>query len=144
MQSERNILIQNGKKFTPPPSTFLMYHNVINYSLNAIIFIGPSGSGDVIVPMNMEAESRITNNTITIPGPVLNISGQSEGEVGIFFSYYTTPILFPLAVENDTNSSDVVDSAVIGASVVGDPLRNLTSNITIILQSMRIQEGLVS
>ena len=95
------------------------------------------------MPMNMEAESRITNNTITIPGPVLNISGQSEGEVGIFFSYYTTPILFPLAVENDTNSSDVVDSAVIGASVVEQKLHNLTSNITIVLQSFRIQEGLV-
>ena len=97
-----------------------------------------------MVPMNMDAETRITNNTITIPGPVLNISGESEGEVGIFFSYYTTPILFPLAVENDTNSSDVVDSAVIGASVVGEPLHNLTNNITIVLQSMRIQEGLVS
>ena len=97
-----------------------------------------------MVPMNMEDETRITNNTITIPGPALNIPGQSGGEVGIFFSYYTTPILFPLAVENDTNSSDVVDSAVIGASVVGVKLRNLTNNITIVLQSMRIQEGLVS
>ena len=95
-------------------------------------------------PMGMEAKTRITNNTITIPGPALNISGQSEGEVGIFFSYYNTPILFPLAVENDTNSSDVVDSAVIGASVAGAELRNLTNNITIVLQSMRIQEGLVS
>ena len=94
--------------------------------------------------MNMEAETRITNNTITIPGPVLNISGESEGEVGIFFSYYTTPILFPLAVENDTNSSDVVDSAVIGAFIAGPQLHNLSTNVTIVLQSMRIQEGLVS
>ena len=92
----------------------------------------------------MKTKSRITNNTISIPGPVLSISGESGGEVGIFFSYYTTPILFPLAVGNDTNSSDVVDSAVIGASVVGEKLRNLINNITILLQSMRIQEGLVS
>ena len=95
-------------------------------------------------PIGMEAETRTTNNTISIPGPVLNISGESEGEVGIFFSYYTTPILFPLAVENDTNSSDVVDSAVIGASVAGSQLRNLSTNVTIVLESMRIQEGLVS
>ena len=96
-----------------------------------------------MVPMNMEAETRITNNTISIPGPVLDFSGQSEGEVGIFFSYYTTPILFPLAVENDTNSSDVVDSAVIGASVAGTELHSLNTNVTIVLQSMRKQEGLV-
>ena len=95
-------------------------------------------------PMNMKTKSRITDNTITIPGPVLNISGESGGEVGIFFSYYTTPILFPLAVENDTNSSDVVDSAVIGASVAGTELRNLNNNVTIVLQSMRVQQGLVS
>ena len=106
--------------------------------------VGLSGSGDMMVPMNMEAETRITNNTISIPGPVLNISGESGGEVGIFFSYYTTPILFPLAVENDINSSDVVDSAVIGASVAGTELRNLNNNVTIVLQSMRIQQGLVS
>ena len=98
----------------------------------------------MVQPIGMEAETRITNNTISIPGPVLNISGESEGEVGIFFSYYTTPILFPLAVENDTNSSDVVDSAVIGASVVGTELHNLTNNVTIVLQSKRILEGLVS
>ena len=97
-----------------------------------------------MVPMNMEDETRITNNTIAIPGPALNISGQSGGEIGIFFSYYTMPVLFPLAVGNDTNSSDIVDSAVIGASVVEEKLRNLTNNITIVLQSMRIQEGLVS
>ena len=97
-----------------------------------------------MVPMNMEAETKITKNTITIPGSILNISGESEGEVGIFFSYYTTPILFPLAVENDTNSTDVVDSAIIGASVAGTELRNLSTNITIVLQSKRIQEGLVS
>ena len=95
-------------------------------------------------PMGMKTESRITNNTITIPGPVLNTSGESGGEVGIFFSYYTTPILFPLAVGNDTNSSDVVDSVVIGASVAGTELRNLNNNVTIVLQSMRIQQGLVS
>ena len=92
-------------------------------------------------PMGMEAE---INNTITIPGPALNISGESGGEVGIFFSYYTTPILFPLAVGNDTNSSDVVDSAVIGASVAGTELRDLNNNVTIVLQSMRIQQRLVS
>ena len=97
-----------------------------------------------MVPMNMEAETRITNNTISIPGPVLNISGESGGEVGIFFSYYTTPILFPLAVEKDTNSYDMVDSAVIGASVAGTVLFNLNNNVTIVLQSMRIQQGLVS
>ena len=97
-----------------------------------------------MVPMNMEAKTKITKNTITIPGSILNISGESEGEVGIFFSYYTTPILFPLAVENDTNSTDVVDSAIIGASVAGTELRNLSTNITIVLQSKRIQEGLVS
>ena len=123
--------------------SFLYYSNVIEL-LVIIIYIGPSGSGDMVQPMGMEAETRITNNTITIPGPALNISGQSEGEVGIFFSYYTTPILFPLAVENDTNSSDVVDSAVIGASVAGTELRNLSTNVTIVLESMRIQEGLVS
>ena len=95
-------------------------------------------------PMGMKTENRITNNTISIPGPVLKISGESEGEVGIFFSYYTTPILFPLAVGNDTNSSDIVDSAVIGASVAGTELRNLNNNVTIVLQSMRIQQGLVS
>ena len=95
-------------------------------------------------PMNMKTKSRITDNTITIPGPVLNISGESGGEVGIFFSYYTTPILFPLAVGNDTNSSDVVDSAVIGASVAGTELHDLNNNITIVLQSMRIQQRLVS
>ena len=94
--------------------------------------------------MNMKTKSRITNNTISIPGPVLNISGESGGEVGIFFFYYTTPILFPLAVGNDTNSYDVVDSGVIGASVAGTELRNLNNNVTIILQSMKIQQGLVS
>jgi len=85
-----------------------------------------------------------TNNSIAIPGSALNISGD---QVGIFFSYYTTPILFPLAVANDSNTSDVVDSAVIGATVAageGQELLNLEDPVVIKLQSTRIQQKLVS
>jgi len=85
-----------------------------------------------------------TNNSIAIPGSALNVSGD---QVGIFFSYYTTPILFPLAVENDSNTSDIVDSAVIGATVAvgeGQDLLNLRDPVVIKLQSTRIQQKLVS
>ena len=101
-----------------------------------------SGSGETVQPIG--DETSLTNNSIAIPGSALNISGD---QVGIFFSYYTTPILFPLAVANDSNTSDIVDSAVIGATVAvgeGQDLLNLRDPVVIKLQSTRIQQKLVS
>ena len=101
-----------------------------------------SGLGEGVQPN--ENDTSITNNSVAIPGSALNISGD---QVGVFFSYFTTPILFPLAVANDSNTSDVVDSAVIGATVAvdeGQELVNLKDPVMIQLQSTRIQLKLVS
>ena len=101
-----------------------------------------SGLGEGVQPN--ENDTSITNNSVAIPGSALNVSGD---QVGVFFSYFTTPILFPLAVANDSNTSDVVDSAVIGATVAvdeGQELVNLKDPVMIQLQSTRIQQKMVS
>ena len=101
-----------------------------------------SGLGEGVQPN--ENDTSFTNDSVAIPGSALNVSGD---QVGVFFSYFTTPILFPLAVANDSNTSDVVDSAVIGATVAvdeGQELVNLKDPVIIKLQSTRIQLNLVS
>ena len=120
--------------------TFVIY--MWKVYLPPVLLTESSGSGDATQPIG--DETSLTNNSIAIPGSALNISGE---QVGIFFSYYTTPILFPLAVANDTNTSDIVDSAVIGATVVAgerQDLLNLRDPVVIKLQSTRIQQKLVS
>ena len=54
----------------------------------------------------------------------------SEKDVGLVFTYYNSPSLFPLADKNNSNSSTVVGTSVIGAIVGGG---NHTGNVTIIL-----------
>ena len=54
----------------------------------------------------------------------------SEKDVGLVFTYYNSPSLFPLADKNNSNSSTVVGTSVIGAIVGGG---NRTGNVTIIL-----------
>jgi len=120
--------------------TFVIYMWKVH--LPPVLLTESSGSGGAVQPIG--DETSLTNNSIAIPGSALNISGD---QVGIFFSYYTTPILFPLAVENDSNTSDIVDSAVIGATVAvgeGQDLLNLRDPVVIKLQSTRIQQKLVS
>ena len=89
----------------------------------------------------------LLNSSINLPGVTFN---DSEGDVGIFFSSYSTPILFPLALEEGmlpNETSDVIDSAVIGATVVqggnvsSDEVKDLEQPVNITLISSRIQGG---
>ena len=81
----------------------------------------------------------------------LNISSTTfnttESEVGIFFSFYITPVLFPLAIPEGFNRStynDTIDSSVIGATVAGMELMDLPEPVVITIISTRIQNHLVS
>ena len=81
-------------------------------------------------------------NSISIPAGVFNIT---DSEIGIFFSFYNTPVLFPLAIPEGVNeSNDTIDSSVIAAEVPGINITNLTSPVEIVLTSERIQSGMVS
>jgi len=82
-----------------------------------------------------------TNNSITIPGSALDISWDQLG-IYLLLLHHTHPV--PIA--NDSNTSDVVDSAIIGATVAvdeGQDLVNFEDPVVIKLQSTRIQQKLV-
>ena len=85
-----------------------------------------------------------SNASIEIPPIAFNGTG---GNVGIFFTRYSTSILFPLAVPNgtlDNETNDTIDSVVIAATVAGMEISNLPEPVVITLTSNRIQDGLVS
>ena len=52
---------------------------------------------------------------------------KSEQEVGLFFSFYTSPILFPLA--NGSSVNDTIGSSVIAVFVAGGQISNLDNPV---------------
>ena len=52
--------------------------------------------------------------------------------VGLVFSLYKTPVLFPLA--NDTKNFSEIISSVVAASVAEENIANLSEPITVLLQ----------
>ena len=85
------------------------------------------------------------NISISISPEVFNISGESE--VGLVFTSYPSPILFPLSPPPSTqvNESEyVADSAVLGFTIPDREVKDLTEKIQITLQSFRAQDGMVS
>ena len=80
--------------------------------------------------------------------PAAAFTGVSDESIGTVFSFYATPILFPLRLptgftENDTQTF-VVDSSVIGAKLVIDrKVSNLRQPVRISLISFRATENLV-
>ncbi len=77
------------------------------------------------------------NSSIMVPGLAFD---DSNG--GISFTSYDTPILFPLTVQgvlpNETTQS--IDSVVIGASLGGESIRNLAEPVEIRLISPRVSQ----
>lgn len=83
--------------------------------------------------------------SISIPPEVFNISSEDSAEIGLVFTSYATPILFPLLNATfDNESQYVTDSVVLGFSVPGVEVKELNKNVTVTLQSFRAQNGLVS
>ena len=83
----------------------------------------------------------VTEASLELPRLPIN------GTVGVFFTFYTTPILFPLASPEETASNetnDIIDSAVIGASIAGRSIQGLEDPIVITQSSSRIRLGMVS
>lgn len=86
----------------------------------------------------MTESTAFSNITINIPPEAFN---RSVGQ--IFFTAYSTSILFPLVLPNDLEVSDRVDSSVIGATVCtndGKQVRGLSEPVTIRLRSYRIMD----
>lgn len=86
--------------------------------------------------LNMTTESASTAKTldngqvgrIFLPGSLF-----TRPNLGLFFSLYSTPVLFPLA--NDSREFDAIASPVIAATVTGGvAVTNLSEPITILLQ----------
>ncbi len=56
----------------------------------------------------------------------------NESDVSLFFTFYETPVLFPLG--SATPPTITVGSAIIGATISGQEIQNLTDPITIFLE----------
>ena len=56
----------------------------------------------------------------------------NKTNVGLVFSQYKTPVLFPLT--NDSKNVSEIVSSVVAASVAGENITNLSEPITILLQ----------
>ncbi len=81
--------------------------------------------------MNCSDEMRNRDEAcITLPPLVFE---DSEKDIGLVFTYYDSPSLFPLANKNNPNSSTVVGTSVIGAIAGRGNVMNDTGNVTIIL-----------
>ena len=57
---------------------------------------------------------------------------ESLGNASVFFTFYETPIFFPLA--EGSREDIVVGTSVIAATVAGNDIMNLQENVTILLQ----------
>ena len=68
---------------------------------------------------------------LMLPPEVLDQNSEQE-EVGLFFSFYSSPILFPLA--NGSSVNDTVGSSVIAASVAGMQISNLDNPVQFSLE----------
>ena len=66
-----------------------------------------------------------------------------EGDVGIVQTSYSTPILFQLQPNEDSNDNITVDTEVIGLSFVNGKLENTSEPVEITLQSTRMRQGMV-
>ena len=70
--------------------------------------------------------------SLFLPPSLFRGIGTNDTEIGLFFSFYTTQFLFPLA--NKQNSTALTVSPVVGGSVTGQTIMDLIEPITITLQ----------
>ena len=93
----------------------------------------------------LDAIDAFANVSIKLPGEAFNST--SDSEVGLVFTAYTTPILFPLADPDEDGNytmNNTIDSNIVGASLAGKTVANLTQGVIITLQSIRALTAQVS
>lgn len=79
-------------------------------------------------------------SSIEVPPNAFNESNSSY-----VFNHYNQPVLFPLVFDpDDVNVTIVTDSEVIGFTIPGETVVNLTTPIQYRVQSLRGREGLVN
>ena len=82
-------------------------------------------------PAVSEDENRIAS--IQLPSSLFEQVGGANTSIGLVFTLYLEPVLFPLA--DDTPSNSEIRTPVIGALLGGIPtVENLTQPVTIVLK----------
>ena len=77
-----------------------------------------------------------------IPSNILIPPSLLERDVGVIQTGYSTPILFQLIPDENDNGT-IVDTEVIGVSVVDMEITNASEFVLIQLQSMTLREGIM-
>ena len=83
-------------------------------------------------PTNYDSERyQYTNISIYLPPNVFNQLNSTD--VGLLYSFYDTPMLFPLRVDTENNYPEIA-SPVIGVSLAqAEPVVNLTEDIVMVV-----------
>ncbi len=105
-------------------------------SVNVIILSVATNSTDP------ETNIEIVASRIEIPPDAFR-----EPDTPYVFNHYNEPVLFPLVIPDDVNASEfdmVADSEVIGFTIPGVTIMNLSKPIKYTVQSFRGRNGLVS
>ena len=89
----------------------------------------------------------VTRVDISISVPPEAFEKSNGSDVGLVFTSYPTPILFPLSPPTPSMPVSeydfVVDSAVLGFTIPEIEVKDLNDKVEITLQSLRAQAGMV-
>ena len=90
----------------------------------------------VTVSTDTETEDLSTDQSALIALPAILFEEINATDVGIFFTFYERPVLFPLRgnLTVEVNVTRAIGTTVIGATVAGQIFANLSEPIVIILR----------
>ena len=90
----------------------------------------------VMVSADAETEDLSTDQSALIALPTILFEEINATDVGIFFTFYERPILFPLRgnLTVEVNVTRAIGTTVIGATVAGQILEGLSEPIIIVLR----------
>ena len=76
------------------------------------------------------SQNSIEGASITLPPELFNTT--PDGDIGLAFMSYDTPTLFPLSNGGSRSARFSIASSVTGATVAGQTISDLSTNITVV------------
>ena len=99
-----------------------------------------SETGDIVEPGELSSQ---LNAAVGLPASLFKRI-KDRPNIGVFFAFYESPSLFPVAGGTNSSRRNVVGSQVLAATVgSGINFRNLSETVTILFR-LQVPEGSVS
>lgn len=99
-------------------------------------FSKETNTDNIVIAVDDSSDNGKFGNSITLPPSLQTLfantssNGKEEEEVAVFFTFYDTAVMFPIAEGNGARRNETNVSAIITATVLNQNVVDLKENIT--------------